>query len=360
MFTGAFLKQATPGASYSAPYVMVTYVFLAEQITRPIPRRRRHVPRGTPTATTAGALLAGLPSGWAGGVYADDWPGNDDDALRHHRAHRLRADRHGARARLLQEVRHQVGHLEGSVVGGHPRQAVARREPGDAHADRHAARVDDGAGGIAGEADGDSLAAQSQRPGDHAEQQAEGGRRPEAGADQAAGRQGQGGRRAADVRDDVSARHARDVDALLAGVGRHPSRQGRQPHHHPAAADGRQHEGRQDGRLLRRRAVEQPRHRGRHRLHGDDDAADVEGPSGEGVRVHRRVRDEEPEDGEGDAEGAAPGERATSTRWRTAPRLAEVIARPAVHQLSAGDHPRAAAGQVRIRRRPRRSRIRTT
>jgi hypothetical protein len=31
MFTGAFLKQATPGASYSAPYVMVTYVFLAEK-----------------------------------------------------------------------------------------------------------------------------------------------------------------------------------------------------------------------------------------------------------------------------------------------------------------------------------------
>lgn len=31
MFTGAFLKQATPGASYSQPYMMVTYVFLAEK-----------------------------------------------------------------------------------------------------------------------------------------------------------------------------------------------------------------------------------------------------------------------------------------------------------------------------------------
>jgi hypothetical protein len=31
MFTGAFLKQATPGASYSYPYVMVTYVFLADK-----------------------------------------------------------------------------------------------------------------------------------------------------------------------------------------------------------------------------------------------------------------------------------------------------------------------------------------
>ena len=31
IFTGAFLRQATPGASYSQPYVMVTYVFLAEK-----------------------------------------------------------------------------------------------------------------------------------------------------------------------------------------------------------------------------------------------------------------------------------------------------------------------------------------
>jgi hypothetical protein len=31
IFTGEFLKQATPGAPYSYPYVMVTYVFLAER-----------------------------------------------------------------------------------------------------------------------------------------------------------------------------------------------------------------------------------------------------------------------------------------------------------------------------------------
>lgn len=31
IFTGSFLKQATPGASYSHPYVMATYVFLAER-----------------------------------------------------------------------------------------------------------------------------------------------------------------------------------------------------------------------------------------------------------------------------------------------------------------------------------------
>jgi hypothetical protein len=28
---GGFLKEATPGASYSAPFVMVTYVFLADK-----------------------------------------------------------------------------------------------------------------------------------------------------------------------------------------------------------------------------------------------------------------------------------------------------------------------------------------
>jgi hypothetical protein len=31
LFTGAFLEQATPGASLSYPYVMVTYVFLADR-----------------------------------------------------------------------------------------------------------------------------------------------------------------------------------------------------------------------------------------------------------------------------------------------------------------------------------------
>ena len=111
---------------------------------------------------------------------------------------------------------------------------------------------------------------------------------------QAAGRQGQGRRRPDDLRDDVSHGHPRDVDALLAGLGRHSPGQGREPHHHSAAADGRQHEGRQDGRLLRGRTLEQPRDRRRHRIHGGHDAADVEGPPGEGLRVHRRVRAEEP------------------------------------------------------------------
>ena len=31
LFAGPFLKEATPGESYSGPFVMVTYVFLAEK-----------------------------------------------------------------------------------------------------------------------------------------------------------------------------------------------------------------------------------------------------------------------------------------------------------------------------------------
>src|SRR5262249_4278918 len=41
------------------------------------------------------------------------------------------------------------------------------------------------------------------------------------------------------IRHDVPAGDARDVDPLLAGVGRHPSRQGRDAHHDPAGTNGR-------------------------------------------------------------------------------------------------------------------------
>ena len=53
-------------------------------------------------------------------------------------------------------------------------------------------------------------------------------------------------------------RHPRDVDPVLAGLRRRAPGQGHQPDHDSTRPDGRQHEGRQDGRVLRRRAVEQP------------------------------------------------------------------------------------------------------
>ena len=53
-------------------------------------------------------------------------------------------------------------------------------------------------------------------------------------------------------RDDVPGRHPRSVDPLLARRRRHRSRQGHRNHRGAAAADGRQHEGRHHGLLLRR------------------------------------------------------------------------------------------------------------
>ena len=68
---------------------------------------------------------------------------------------------------------------QGRELGGHPRLALERRHPGHAHAARHAHRLDDGPARLAEEADGHPLAAQPQRPGDHAEGRAQGqGRRP--------------------------------------------------------------------------------------------------------------------------------------------------------------------------------------
>ena len=57
-------------------------------------------------------------------------------------------------------------------------------------------------------------------------------------------------------RHDVSGRHPRHLDALLARRRRHRPRQGGRAHRRAPGADGREHEGREDGRLLRRRAVE--------------------------------------------------------------------------------------------------------
>jgi nitrate/nitrite transport system substrate-binding protein len=69
----------------------------------------------------------------------------------------------------------------------------------------------------------------------------------------------------------------------------HQPVQGRQEHHRAAAADGGQHARRQHGWLLRRRALEQPRHHRQHRLHRGDHAGHLDRPSGKGARHHGRV-----------------------------------------------------------------------
>ena len=98
------------------------------------------------------------------------------------------------------------------------------------------------------------------------------------------------------LRADLSDRHARDVDVLLARGVRHPSVPGREDDYRAAAADGGEHARRQHGRLLRRRAVALPRDRRQDRLHGRDHAGPLEGSPREGTRHHRGVRAEVPED----------------------------------------------------------------
>jgi hypothetical protein len=44
IFTGAFLKEATPGASYSHPYIQATYVFIARRVPGLKPRPTRPCP----------------------------------------------------------------------------------------------------------------------------------------------------------------------------------------------------------------------------------------------------------------------------------------------------------------------------
>ena len=116
---------------------------------------------------------------------------------------------------------------------------------------------------------------QPQRPGHHPHQ-----RSPQQGCENAAraktaGRAGQTGRQADELCHDLSPRDARHVDALLARLGRHQPGQRRQLDYHPAAADGGQHEGGQNGRLLRGRAVECPGYCGWHWLYRHHHAADV-------------------------------------------------------------------------------------
>ena len=135
-----------------------------------------------------------------------------EGAHRHHRAHRLLVDRHGARARPVQEARHRVDDLQGGVVGRHPRPPHARREPGDAHAPRHPVRGHHGTARLAGEADDHPDVPQPERAGDHADEGAARQGREDAAAAQAARARGQGQGHADDVRDDVPAGHPRDVD----------------------------------------------------------------------------------------------------------------------------------------------------
>ena len=92
-------------------------------------------------------------------------------------------------------------------------------------------------------------------------------------------------------------------------------------------------------------------HRRRHRLHRDHHAGALEEPSREGLRLHRGVRRQEPEDGQGGAQGAARGQRLARQAGEPARAVRHRLAAD-LHQLPEGADPRPPAGQVRLRRRP--------
>ena len=75
---------------------------------------------------------------------------------------------------------------------------------------------------------------------------------------------------------------------------------------------------------------------------------------GEGVRLHRGVRHQEPQERESGPEGAAPGQRPPRRHEEPAQGRGDHRA-SGLHQLSAGHHPRTPDGQVPVRRRPRRA-----
>ena len=60
------------------------------------------------TGTSGARALVGVTAPLVGGAYAADGPPKAERPLRISPQHRLRADRHGARARLLQAVRHPL------------------------------------------------------------------------------------------------------------------------------------------------------------------------------------------------------------------------------------------------------------
>ena len=135
--------------------------------------RRRFLLRTARGAALA-ALLAGLPKGWVGSVYASDAPETAE----------MRFGMIALTDCSPIVIAHEKGFFkkygielhrrQGRELGRHPRLAFQRRQPGHAHAHRHADRLDDGPARFAEETDDHSVAAQSQRPGHHAQGRVEG------------------------------------------------------------------------------------------------------------------------------------------------------------------------------------------
>ena len=239
---------------------------------------RRQVLRGAiAAATVAGASTLSLRPLYAAAAK----PEVTKAVLGLHRADRCIASDHREGEGLLRQARHagRRGH-EAGFVGHDARQPRARlcrqRHRRRAHPDADAVSDQQRQGHAEQRADADvrARAAQSRQPGDLRRGRV---RRPEARARceavQGGAREEEGGGQCGQGRDDVPGRNARLLDPLLARGRRHRSRQGHRDDRRAPAANGRQHEGRHDGLLLRRRAVERAAEEPEDRLHGGQHGA---------------------------------------------------------------------------------------
>ena len=176
---GAFLKEATPARPTATrtscdlriPRGEGDSAFIGGEI-RCVKRREKRSQgrRGRHGA----ARISGMPAGWVGGASRRTGPKRATCASASLRAPTAPRSSWRTSSDSLR-IRDQLGDLEGSLVGRHPRQADARRKPCEMLLGMPI-RLDDGARGIAVKDDGDPVAPQSQRPGDHAQQQAQSGR----------------------------------------------------------------------------------------------------------------------------------------------------------------------------------------
>src|SRR5262249_46693196 len=153
-------------------------------------------------------------------------------------------------------------------------------------AHRHALRFDDGSTRFAAKTDDHSLLSQPEWPSDHLDESVIGKGSKNAAATQADYVRSQDQRESHDFCHHFSARYSCHVDPLLARCRRYQPRQGYYLDYYSASADGGEYEGRQNGRFLCRRALERARHRRWHWLYSNHHAADMEGSSGKGARLH--------------------------------------------------------------------------
>ncbi len=208
-----------------------------EDALAPIPP---HFPRPLCQGGRAGHSLCRSAEGMGRLGAGQRRAGDAGDEVRHHRADRLLIDRHCPREGALQKVRDQLDGEQRGELGGDSRLAFQRgycRRPTCFSACRSPSTM-----GLMGapkkpmvipwllNRNGQSITLANKFKGQ--------GRGRSKGAEAIRGG-GEESRRAAEFRDDLSARHARHVDPLLFRGGRNQSGYRCCAHHRAAAADGR-------------------------------------------------------------------------------------------------------------------------